>query len=498
MDRPSISSLGYHPEAELVFGVTCPLGVNYRPVLDSFKNYLEQFGYKYNEIKISNAFDDLAVQLGMEIPRKNRSKVEMIWHKIGVGNSIREKTQKSDIFALLAAARIESCREESADPAPLNKTAHVVISLKRPEEVEALRRIYGTGFFLIGIAPTERLRKMYFDELGVDEDVRNLLVETDANENLEYGQRTRDSFYLSDVFISVEDFNSQVSRFLDLVFGNPFHTPTADERGMYLAYSASLGSGDLARQVGAALHDEFGDCLAVGWNDVPKPLGGLYGPEDQAHRDMDRGVDANDAEKLAMAVQILQKVIPKLSKEDAMSSAREMLKGTGFFDITEFGRAVHAEMAALLACSRTGRTPRGSTLYVTTFPCHNCTRHIIAAGIAKVFYVEPYAKSKAFSLHGDAICGNESAESEDRVPFVPFIGIGPRRYWDLFSLKLSTGYPIERKEHGQKVAWTRAAASPRLQMSPVSYLVREKLAAAALDGIISEQSCNGGPNESNP
>src|SRR5690348_9204044 len=125
-------------------------------------------------------------------------------------------------------------------------------------------------------------------------------------------------------------------------------------------------------------------------------------------------------------------------------------------EITEFGRAVHAEMEAILACARTGRSTRGSTMYTTTFPCHNCCRHIIAAGITRVVYVEPYPKSKASSLHDDAISVDEIGET--RVPFVPFIGIGPRRYFDLFSMKLSTGYPIERKEKGKLKAWQRLDA----------------------------------------
>ena len=34
-----------------------------------------------------------------------------------------------------------------------------------------------------------------------------------------------------------------------------------------------------------------------------------------------------------------------------------------------------------------------------------------------------------------------------RRPFEPFVGIGPRRFFDLFSLKLSAGYRVERKVH---------------------------------------------------
>lgn len=488
MSSAAESSIPYDPEAELVFGITCPIGVNYRPVLDCFKLYLEQFGYSYNEVKLSSEFDDLAIRLGIDAHHVSRSKLDIIRSKISLGNGIRERTGRQDVLALVAAAKIWSKRPDGSAPVPLAKTAHVIVSLKRPEEVETLRRLYGIGFFLVGIAPNESHRKTFFDEQGLEADVRTELVEVDSAENLEFGQRTRDTFYLSDVFISLGDFSDQVARFLDLVFGSPFHTPNMQERSMYLAYAASLTSSDLARQVGAALVDPNGDLLSVGWNDVPKPTGGLYGPESKPapHRDTDLGEDSNDSEKMAMAVKILRKLDESVSEADAKKQAKDRLKGTGFFDITEFGRAVHAEMEALLACARSGRSTRGTSLYVTTFPCHNCTRHIIAAGVAKVFYIEPYAKSKALKLHDDAINDNQEQADDGRVPFLPFIGIGPRRYLDLFSMTLGTGYPVERKRSGKKIDWNRRKATPRLQMAPVSYLIREQIASYNLVKIISE------------
>jgi deoxycytidylate deaminase len=207
-------------------------------------------------------------------------------------------------------------------------------------------------------------------------------------------------------------------------------------------------------------------------------------------RDLDRGLDSNDEEKLAMAHKILRRTGADESTVADPKAVRMALKGTGFFDITEFGRAVHAEMEAISACARSGRSPRGASLYVTTFPCHNCTRHVIAAGIAKVYYIEPYAKSKALQLHGDAITDQEGSSDGRKIPFLPFIGIGPRRYLDLFSLSLGTGYPIERKVDGKKVAWLRAMATPRLQMPAVSYLIRERVASSTLDNLISRNKVN--------
>jgi deoxycytidylate deaminase len=104
-------------------------------------------------------------------------------------------------------------------------------------------------------------------------------------------------------------------------------------------------------------------------------------------------------------------------------------------------------MEAISACARSGRSVRGTDLYTTTFPCHNCCRHIIGAGIRKVVYIEPYAKSKASILHKDEVSIDHVEDG--KLPFLSFLGVGPRRYFDLFSLKLSTGYPIERKKDGK-------------------------------------------------
>jgi hypothetical protein len=148
-------------------------------------------------------------------------------------------------------------------------------------------------------------------------------------------------------------------------------------------------------------------------------------------------------------------------------------------------------MDALLTCVRLGASPVNATLFTTTFPCHNCTRHIVAAGINRVVYIEPYPKSLALRLHYDAIDLEERgwgrkarSDCNDKVSFEPFVGIGPRRFFDLFSLKLSTGIPIKRKQDGELVAWRRAAAQCRLPLRPTSYLDREEKAVERVESSI--------------
>lgn len=53
-------------------------------------------------------------------------------------------------------------------------------------------------------------------------------------------------------------------------------------------------------------------------------------------------------------------------------------------------RTVHAEANAILQCAKFGISTEGASLYVTHFPCLNCTKMIIQAGISAVYYEEEY------------------------------------------------------------------------------------------------------------
>ena len=57
---------------------------------------------------------------------------------------------------------------------------------------------------------------------------------------------------------------------------------------------------------------------------------------------------------------------------------------------------IHAEMNALLYCAKEGISVKEARAYVTHFPCLNCTKALIQAGISKIIYknayrIDPYA-----------------------------------------------------------------------------------------------------------
>jgi dCMP deaminase len=53
-------------------------------------------------------------------------------------------------------------------------------------------------------------------------------------------------------------------------------------------------------------------------------------------------------------------------------------------------RTIHAETNAIIQAALHGVSTRGATCYVTHFPCINCTKALINAGIARIVYDQAY------------------------------------------------------------------------------------------------------------
>jgi cytidine deaminase len=147
--------------------------------------------------------------------------------------------------------------------------------------------------------------------------------------------------------------------------------------------------------------------------------------------------------------------------------------------LIEFIRAVHAEVSALVDAARRGVAVAGCTMYVTAFPCHECARNLIAAGIARVVYIEPYPKSLALELHGHAIEA-DSDKNCGKVPFLPFLGVAPRNFPNFFSMSNRKG------KAGRVINWDATVARPRVSGSSWSYLQYEKEDLSKVVGKVKE------------
>ena len=134
MKDPLPSSLGFYPNAEIVFALVCPLGIDYMPVVQAMRDYLGQVGYSANVIKLTEYFSDLLQQYG-ESYQLPQIPIESAKYKISAGNRIRQLTKKQDILALIAASSIAVKRSETDEssitiPAPLAKTVSYHYNLK--------------------------------------------------------------------------------------------------------------------------------------------------------------------------------------------------------------------------------------------------------------------------------------------------------------------------------------------------------------------------------
>jgi deoxycytidylate deaminase len=474
-------------EGELVLGLVGPVGTDLDLVLQALRNGLIAMRYSCREFRLSSFLQDIE---GLQTRLRERPAYQRYMSYMNAGNEARRALGNGGCLALHAIARIWQGR---ADERP-RRRAYVLRSLKHPAEVTELRHVYGNAFMLLGIHAPRAIRKRRLERVMTSAKAEEL-ISRDEKEVDEYGQGTRETFHLADAFVDSTrpDLRGQVRRILKLLFGHPHVHPTFEEHAMFLAQAAAMRSADLSRQVGAVIASPQRMILASGANDVPRAGGGLYWEDDPNDaRDFVRGFDANARERERMLDEIA--AVAKSIGQSPRSTQRELrraLERTQLADLTEYGRAVHAELDAITTCGRLGVSTQDTTLFTTTFPCHNCAKHIIAAGIQAVVYVEPYPKSKALDLHDDALVSGESQvrpirKGDRRVRLQPFVGIAPRRFMDFFSTKLGSGRAVNRKatDKVRSSMWNSTVAELRLPLLPNSYLDREKVAVSLLGSTV--------------
>ncbi|MDQ0481562.1 ComE operon protein 2 [Guptibacillus hwajinpoensis] len=79
-------------------------------------------------------------------------------------------------------------------------------------------------------------------------------------------------------------------------------------------------------------------------------------------------------------------------------------------------RTIHAEMNAIIQCAKFGVQTTGAEIYVTHFPCLNCCKAIIQAGIKTVIYAADYKNHPyAIELFEDAGVTVRQVELEEMI-----------------------------------------------------------------------------------
>ena len=479
---------------ELVVGLVGAIGADLTWVSESLRRQLTTVGYSSSEIRVSALLHDIAEYSSLaDVSDRERYYDE----HMNKGNEVCEVLGRADAMALLAILQLRTCREDTNTTAgrdadgPAERHAYVLNSLKRPEEIRFLKKVYGDAFVLLGAYASRDTRRDTLAsriagsqnrEADQSRHIAERLISRDESEASAYGQDVSHTFFRADAFIDATErpfAEESIRRFVDVVFGHPFETPTRDELGMQHAFSSALRSADLSRQVGAAICTEDGQVIAVGTNEVPKAGGGFYWPGDPDYRDF-RYAEA-DEPNAEMKRIILSDLLKRLADENLLATGlvldpamiddigrRDRVKQSRLMNITEFGRAVHAEMAAVTDAARRGIGVSGSTLYCTTFPCHNCAKHVVAAGIRQVIYIEPYPKSEVARLFADSIALDRKA-TRQQVAFSPFVGFAPTRFADFFQAR-------KRVDDAKRILnWdsVRMTAQPRISGIAAAYMTEE-------------------------
>lgn len=483
---------------ELFIGLIAPLGVDTNAVTDALKGALAAVNYKSEVVRMSGLLKGIG-SVAKTLPNENAPENERIEGYMDAADKLREQVGSGSVLVHLAMAWLQEERPKDAKgrPGPRHRTAYIFSTLKHPDEVQALRKIYGDAFFAVSVysPPTARVDwlklRIAQQSGGSPEDqteVAERLVQKDAEApDRVLGQNVEDTFPLGDVFVRGDDphVRQEIDRFIDILFSHPYRTPSIDECGMFQAKAASLRSADLSRQVGAAICDTEGSIVAIGCNEVPKAGGGMYWEgDDPDRRDFREGSDPNALAKRAILSELLDSLRQWLTEELAQQPADKIastvlkaIKGTRITKLLEFGRVVHAEMNALMDAARRGVSVRGATLYCTTLPCHVCARHVLAAGVARVVYIEPYPKSMLEEMYRGSMCMHGQAGDERALRFDAFVGIAPSRFIDCFE----SG--VRKDKSGFAARWVPGSATLRFRSIVETHIEKETTCAAQLLGV---------------
>ncbi len=465
---------------ELVFAVVGPVGSGTSEIAEALENLLPKYGYDPAILKARTVIGDWAYKKwGTTV--SDSPKLQEIVKLQDAGDAFREESGDNAAVAVGLVGMIRAKRAEKQKTPPKagepvepdgQKRAYILDSLRHPHEVALLRKVYQEAFCLLGVFcyEDERLSRLR-DEKYVNASSSDIkrFMERDENAPETHGQKVSDTFHLADYFVdntlprfnmlgSVKEENrewdvpDQLGRLIDILTHKRIIRPRSHEMGMFHAHGARMQSSCLSRQVGAALLDRNGTLIATGTNEVPRAGGGEYGclhgsnlngdpePEHDFRCFVHNGFCSNTREQNAIIKELFESIaeLKAITLDDDLT---KRIRKTRIGQLIEFSRAVHAEMDALLSAARAGVKTGGTRLYVTTFPCHNCARNIVSAGVEEVQYIEPYLKSQAIPLHGDAIVTDPKAwkrpeeiehsrngGGNPNVLFRPFIGVAPRLY----------------------------------------------------------------------
>jgi deoxycytidylate deaminase len=442
---------------EVYLGLITPLGVTSDDLIQFLMSEFESYGYTTEELRLSKELEARGERVSGYPERRSE---ELIRRGDELADRFGPEAVVKIGMQMLHVKRSEHWGNKADKTKHVPRRVWIFRSLKRTEEVVFLRQTYGNAFFALAVHASydSRLRNLHaqlmvahpsWEDDYARAEAQRLIEIDQSEEGTDTGQNVRKAFPMADVILpgnSEEELEHDSRRFVRLLFGEN-DVPTVHEHAMAVAGSTAALSSSLSRKVGAAIVTEDDDIFSVGWNEVPKAGGGQYGSDDHQGRDKDLGLDYSTTSLNSLVANTLK----VLSEHGWLAGSRQQMavddldqltmeaatllkeENAEVMNLIEFQRSVHAETSALLSAARRGVSTQGSILYTTTYPCHLCAKEIVGAGIQRVFWIEPYPKSRAEVMFGESISDIMTDEDTLRVIFTPFIGVTPRAYTRLFT-----------------------------------------------------------------
>lgn len=470
---------------ELIVGIVARMGVDLSRVLTGLKSEAAKYNYKLVHIKVTKFLD----RIDHKCDLKSNPIEERYKSYISCCNVIREKSNDKSIFSSLTMNAIALHRPDTQS-GEHRGVLYVVDQLKRKEEVAAFRTVYGDAFISLSChSPLASRVKFMKDKIIADHDETDdeekweteaiSLISLDEAEENQFGQDVGATFPKADYILDSSKSKTTtdgLERLFKIIFSDPSISPTFEEYGNNMAAQAAYRSIDLSRQVGAAIFDRDKKVVSLGSNEVPKAGGGTYWVNQKIDgRDQKRGYDINTIRKRSLVMDVVEKLKANNKLSDDLNSSDisqlselllsedvGILSKSKILNILEYGRALHAEMNAITDAARSNTSTKNTTLFVTTFPCHNCAKHIVGAGIKRVFYLEPFTKSEVYRLYPDSIEIDPIRAVKKKVQFKQFCGITKRRF-HYFAKEKS------KDESGKSFPWNEAKSKCRIDTRPQEY-----------------------------
>ncbi len=286
-------------------------------------DFLKKKGFVY--ISLSDELREILKENKIQITRENLQ----LW-----GNKLREE-KGSDVLAKRAIDKIKNQEYKKV----------VVDGIRNPAEIDSLRNLL-TNFFLVAVDAPEKVRfeRMISRNRESDPITWENFVRVDKKDKgvgeKSSGQGVGKCIKKAKFVLindgSLEEVNKKVERLYEDISSN-IPPMSWDEYFMTFAKVATQKSKDPSTKVGACIVDPEKRVVGLGFNGFPRKC-----------------------------------------NDDDFPMARE-----GSFLETKYAYVVHAEPNAILNSTK---ETRGCKIYVTLFPCNECAKLIIQAGIVEVIY----------------------------------------------------------------------------------------------------------------